>query len=64
SISGLAASSQLPFDLDPQLYILMPITIIGGIAGAYFGAHRFNIKLLKYLLAVVLLIASTKFLFA
>lgn len=64
SISGLAASSQLPFDFDPQLYILMPITIIGGIAGAYFGAHRFNIKLLKYLLAVVLLIASTKFLFA
>ncbi len=64
SVSGLVASTKLQFDFQPMFYVLMPVTILGGIAGAYLGANRFNIKALKYLLATVLLIASFKFLLA
>lgn len=62
SISGLIASTKFQFDFQPFLYVLMPVTILGGMAGAYFGANRFNIQVLKYLLATVLLVASCKFL--
>ncbi len=64
SIAGLIGAGTFQLHIQKELQILMPITVMAGIAGAYLGANRFNVKLLKRLLAVVLLIASTKFLFS
>lgn len=49
------------------LMILMPLAAFlyasaAGIAGAYLAANRFNVPVLKHLLATVLLIAASKFL--
>lgn len=64
SIAGLLGAGTLALQIDPQLYALMPATIAGGIAGAYFGAYRFNNQALKWLLASVLFVAASKFLLA
>ncbi len=64
SIAGLIGAGSFHLQINSQLQVLMPVTVAAGIAGAYFGAHHFNNQLLKRLLAVVLLIASTKFLLA
>lgn len=60
SISGLLGSNFLNITYDPQLWILMPLTIVGGALGAYFGANVFNFKAVKYTLTVVLFIAAIK----
>ncbi|TVP50111.1 MAG: sulfite exporter TauE/SafE family protein [Mongoliibacter sp.] len=60
SISGLIGASTFTVDLDPQLWILMPLTIAGGALGAYMGAKKFNYQGVKYTLTVVLLIAAVK----
>ncbi|KAA0210900.1 sulfite exporter TauE/SafE family protein [Ignavibacteria bacterium CHB1] len=62
SISGFIGSNAIDVTIDPQLWMLMPLTIGGGALGAYFGANKFNPKVLKQLLAAVLIIASVKFL--
>jgi len=64
SISGLAGSGGVPLPLAPELYLLMPVTVAGGMAGAWLGARRFSVPALKYLLATVLFLASAKFLLA
>ena len=63
SISGLAGqlTKGIHFSADMVLYVV--IAFAGGLCGAYFGAIRFNQNLLKYVLAVVLLLASYKLLF-
>jgi uncharacterized membrane protein YfcA len=60
SISGLIGASTFTVDLDPQLWILMPLTIAGGALGAYMGAKKFNYQGVKYTLTVVLFIAAVK----
>jgi uncharacterized membrane protein YfcA len=63
SIAGLTGSGGVPLPLAPELYLLLPVTVAGGIAGAWLGARRFSVPALKYLLASVLFVASAKFLF-
>lgn len=60
SIAGLAGAG-LPYTSIPtELWALMPVTIVAGGLGAYFGAHRFNVATVRYLLATVLAVASVK----
>ncbi len=44
----------------PESFVLVLISLIGGVAGAYFGSGRMNTTQLRYMLAVVLVIASVK----
>lgn len=64
SIAGLASPTGFHFSIPQNILLLMPLTIAGGILGSYYGSSKFNVSSLKYLLGVVLLIASAKFLLA
>ncbi len=64
SIAGLFGAGITALAFQQQLQLLMPLTLIGGVAGAYFGANKFNVPALKFLLATVLIIAASKFLIA
>ena len=62
SLSGLAGlmSRHLVFPDRMMWWVLA--TLIGGLLGSYWGSHRFNSVVLKYLLATVLLFAAGKLL--
>lgn len=60
SVSGFLGAGGFQIQIDQQLWIVMPLTIIGGGLGAYLGARKFNPKSIKYLLALVLFIAAAK----
>ncbi|HSJ66049.1 MAG TPA: sulfite exporter TauE/SafE family protein [Anditalea sp.] len=64
SVSGYIGSAAYSTHIDLQLWLLMPLTLIGGMAGAYYGARKFNVQVVKYLLTTVLLIASVKLILA
>lgn len=63
SVAGLGGmlTQGISFTGDMIMYIL--IAFVGGLLGAYFGSKKFNQKVLKYVLATVLLLASYKLLF-
>ncbi|WP_179021233.1 sulfite exporter TauE/SafE family protein [Winogradskyella forsetii] len=58
-ISGYAFSHPIQFDS----FKLIPIALIGGFFGAVYGSHKISNTALKYILAVVLLIACCKLTF-
>lgn len=60
SIAGLAGHFYKGISLEPHIFILLAVAIVGGLAGSYLGARMFQNKLLSYILAFVLLIASVK----
>ncbi len=64
SIAGFVASKAWNLNMSSEIQILLPLTLAGGIAGAYLGANKFNAPIMKYILASVLLIAAVKFLMA
>jgi uncharacterized membrane protein YfcA len=45
------------------MYAYVAVAFVGGICGAYFGSLKLKQDFLKYLLAVVLIIAAYKLLF-
>jgi uncharacterized protein len=51
----------ITFTQDMAAYVV--VAFVGGFAGAYFGAIRFNQNVLKYSLAAVLAVASYKLIF-
>jgi uncharacterized protein len=63
SAAGLSGqmSAGVVFSTDMTAYVI--VAFLGGMLGAYLGALRFNQQILKYVLAVVLLLASWKLLF-
>ena len=63
SLSGLAGQFTRGINFSPDMYAYVVIAFTGGICGAYFGSVRFNQSVLKYLLAIVLLVAAYKLLF-
>jgi len=63
SFSGLAGQLTKGIHFSPDMYAYVAIAFVGGICGAYVGAMKFNQNILKYLLAVVLIMASYKLLF-
>ena len=63
SISGLTGQLTKGIHFSPDMYAYVGVAFVGGICGAYFGSLRFNQSILKYLLAVVLMMAAYKLLF-
>ena len=62
SIAGFVGAGSLDFDLPNQFWVLIPLTILGGLLGGYFGARKFSNSALRYLLCAVLIFASVKLL--
>lgn len=61
SISGLIGLlSTGAYQTVPQLYYWIVIAVVGGFAGAYMGAQRMTHRGIRYLLALVLSLASLK----
>jgi uncharacterized membrane protein YfcA len=64
SIAGLLGNLSSTRNLPSFAFVLVGAAVIGGTAGSYFGSWRFNHIVIKRLLAVVLLIAGLKLIFA
>lgn len=60
SVSGLAGQFTSGIAFYAQMWWMVAIAFSGGILGAWYGAHYAKSKVLNYLLAMVLLIASVK----
>jgi len=63
SLSGLAGQFTKGIRFSPDMYAYVGIAFAGGLCGAYFGSLKFNQNILKYVLAVVLMLAAYKLLF-
>jgi uncharacterized membrane protein YfcA len=63
SLAGITgyflAGKTVPMDS----FYLVPIAVFGGILGGYYGSGYFSNKTLKYVLGVVILLASVKLIF-
>ena len=62
SLSGLGGQLSKGIELQSGMLVFVGIAFAGGNLGAWFGAIKFNQQVLKYLLAIVLLVASIKLL--
>lgn len=60
SAAGMFGQISLGVKIDEQSFVLVGIAVFGGFLGAYFGSKKFNNKLLRYMLAFVLVIACIK----
>lgn len=60
SAAGIGGQLTRGVKIDSQAIILVGIAVIGGFLGGYLGSKKFNNKMLRYLLAIVLLIACIK----
>ena len=63
SLSGLIALLGKGYTPVAEIYPWIAVAVVGGFAGAYLGSQKFNHSVLRYILALVLLIASGKLLF-
>ena len=63
SAAGLIGQLSSGYKISSQAFILVAIALVGGYIGSYYGSKKLNNKLLRYLLACVLVIASVKLFF-
>jgi uncharacterized membrane protein YfcA len=63
SLSGLAGQLRKGIHFSPDMYAYVAVAFVGGICGAYYGSLKLRQNVLKYLLAVVLIVAAYKLLF-
>jgi uncharacterized membrane protein YfcA len=63
SASGLIGQLSTGISLSKDSLILVAIAIIGGVLGGYFGSKKLNNQKLRYILALVLIMASFKLFF-
>lgn len=63
SLSGLAGQLTKGIHFSADMYAYVAIAFTGGLCGAYFGSLKFNQNILKYMLAIVLMLAAYKLLF-
>ena len=63
SAAGLTGQLSGGATISSQSFVLVGVALIGGFAGSYYGSKKFDNKLLRYLLAFVLSIASIKLFF-
>lgn len=63
SLSGLGGQLTKGIHFSPDMVAYVAIAFAGGLGGAYFGSLRFRQDVLKYVLALVLIMASYKLLF-
>jgi hypothetical protein len=64
SISGLFGANPFLIEIEPSLWALMPATILAGALGAWYGARKFNVQTVKYILTSVLAFAAIKLMLA
>jgi uncharacterized membrane protein YfcA len=60
SLSGLFGQLSHGIKMQPQMLSFVAIAFAGGLVGAWLGSLKYNQKVLKYTLAIVLLMASLK----
>ncbi len=60
SIAGLIGQISKGIHIDTTVYTFAAIAFVGGLVGAWLGSLKFNQNILKYTLAIVLLMASVK----
>lgn len=60
SIAGLLGVFQTGFSISSDKYFWIVGAFFGGILGGYLGSSKFNFATLRYILALVLFIASIK----
>ena len=60
SMAGIAGQLKNGFDLSSQMLMIIAFVLAGGWLGAYLGAEKFKPKNMKYILAVVLILAAGK----
>jgi uncharacterized membrane protein YfcA len=60
SASGLLGMQTQGVVWSEQMPIMISVAFVGGLLGAYYGALKFNVLVLKNILAFVLLVASLK----
>ena len=63
SLSGLAGQLTKGINFSPDMYVYVAVAFVGGICGAYYGSLKFKQNILKYMLAIVLMVAAYKLLF-
>jgi len=63
SLSGLAGQLTKGIHFSPNMYAYVGVAFAGGICGAYYGSLKFPHNILKYMLAIVLVVAAYKLLF-
>ena len=63
SLSGLAGQLTKGINFSPDMYGYVAVAFTGGIFGAWFGSLKFRSNILKYMLAIVLMVAAYKLLF-
>jgi uncharacterized protein len=63
SLSGLAGQLTKGIDFSPDMFAYVGVAFVGGICGAYYGSLKFQHNILKYMLAIVLMVAAYKLLF-
>lgn len=63
SISAFLGLIFLEIHPSNNSFLLLILAIIGGLIGSYYGSRKWNNQILKYLLAIVLFIASFKLIF-
>jgi uncharacterized membrane protein YfcA len=60
SIAGLSGYFMGDKTFPTESVYLVPVAVFGGMLGAYYGSGYFSNKVLKYVLATVILLASVK----
>ena len=63
SAAGLVGQFTSGVTIVSQSFVLVAVALVGGFFGSYYGSKKFDNKLLRYLLAFVLIIASAKLFF-
>lgn len=63
SLSGLAGQLTRGIHFSPDMYAYVAVAFVGGLFGAWYGSLKFKQDILKYLLAIVLIVAAYKLLF-
>ena len=63
SASGLIGQLTSGVSIGTETIVLVAIAFVGGFIGSYYGSRRLNNQLLRYVLALVLTIASVKLFF-
>jgi uncharacterized membrane protein YfcA len=63
SLSGLAGQLSNGITISTNMLTMIVMAVCGGLGGAYFGALRFDQRILRYILSIVLILAAVKLLF-
>src|SRR5690606_6107510 len=64
SAAGFAGTTGMELSLKGDLWVLIPPTLLAGMLGSYYRAHRFNVSLVRNLLTFVLAGAAIKLIFS